>query len=959
MQIQFPETGIRNKNNDITIRVPAAGGMQSARYRWRGLAGLLLSMVCVYLGAAAAAEPLNRSYTIAPQPVSTALKAFAAQSDMQLIFTEQHVGLAETSGVTGNYSPHEALAVILEGTDLEFEFTQNNVIIVRKAGSRATTGTAARSSAIREATRSPLQGDGGVNADNGPASGKGLLRVAQNEIDGSAQSVDKQAAAQPAQAMDIEEIVVTGTHIRGVSPDSSPYFSYDREAIRNTGLSTTEQFIKTLPQNFRGGSNENYVEVPNNSNAVWNAGFGSGVNLRGLGSSSSLVLINGRRLAPASEIGDFIDVSMIPLNAVDRVDVLSDGASSIYGGDAVAGVVNFVLRNNYDDAETHLQYGTVTQGDLEEYRAGQTIGNSWDSGNVMVTYDFYKRGNLGAEDRDFNFLDSLPQNFLPEQKRQSALATLAQDVSSNVTLFADLLWSERESNNVESRPGTPVRIFTADAETELRSAAAGAVISFGDNWSADVTGNYSNVITNTENVSLDTGTINLREVDSEQQSIEAKITGDLFSLPAGPVKLAAGAHYREDSFLNKDVDQGAIERTASRDVTAFFGELFIPLIGDSNARTGVKRLELNASGRYDDYSDFGSDANHKIGLLWAPLDALRLRATYSTSFAPPSLGLVGATDLSADAITNNLANLFFSFPVEVPSNDIGLFAFGTDTDGLEPEESTAWTYGLDFDESVGSGDLSFKATYFKIEYRGRIAKPVVPIHPFNILNLYLTNSPSLPPGMVVEDPSLEEVNALVARALEQQGFQNLFGLWDFSNPPPVKYIDTNRARTDVDGVDVTLAYGFDTDYGLINASLNASLLFSYETQAVQTTPVIDVVNTLFNPVETTIRGQLGWSGENLSASAFVNYMSDYVDNQNTPPNPISSWTTFDLTFRYVTGAAAESWFNGMEFGLNLINVFDKDPPAVTTIPAFRTLGYDPTNASPLGRFISFSVTKPW
>src|SRR6185437_6090175 len=109
----------------------------------------------------------------------------------------------------------------------------------------------------------------------------------------------------------------------------------------------------------------------------------TGVNLRGLGNDATLVLINGHRVAPGNTEGNFVDLSMIPLYAVERVEVVTDGASAIYGSDAVGGVVNIILGRNLDGAETRVRYGSVTNGSTTEREVGQTVGHGWDTGSAL------------------------------------------------------------------------------------------------------------------------------------------------------------------------------------------------------------------------------------------------------------------------------------------------------------------------------------------------------------------------------------------------------------------------------------------------------------------------------------------------------------------------------------------------------------------------------------------------
>ena len=125
------------------------------------------------------------------------------------------------------------------------------------------------------------------------------------------------------------------------------------------------------------------------------------MNLRGLGAGATLTLINGRRVAQAGERGGYTDVSSIPTSAIERIEVLADGASSVYGSDAVGGVVNVILKNDFEGAETRLRFGTVTEGGLREYQASQSMGASWNTGNILLSYEYYDRGNLAREERAF------------------------------------------------------------------------------------------------------------------------------------------------------------------------------------------------------------------------------------------------------------------------------------------------------------------------------------------------------------------------------------------------------------------------------------------------------------------------------------------------------------------------------------------------------------------------------
>lgn len=197
------------------------------------------------------------------------------------------------------------------------------------------------------------------------------------------------------------DVVVTGTRIRGQAPVGSNVISIDRKAIAESGYATTQQIAQSIPQNFGGGPNESTGPAGTfDANAGLNATRGASINLRGLGASSTLVLLNGDR-APLSGFGGiFADISMIPVSAIERIEVVADGASAIYGSDAVAGVVNILPRLHFRGAETSVRYGSA-DGAAQEFQASQIIGAHWTGGELVLAYEYYRRNRLAASDRTF------------------------------------------------------------------------------------------------------------------------------------------------------------------------------------------------------------------------------------------------------------------------------------------------------------------------------------------------------------------------------------------------------------------------------------------------------------------------------------------------------------------------------------------------------------------------------
>jgi len=145
----------------------------------------------------------------------------------------------------------------------------------------------------------------------------------------------------------VPEVVVTGTRIRARDFEAiSPVTTVSAEAIRATGQLSVEEVLNKLPQVVPGL----------NANSNNPANGTSTVDLRGIGPQRTLVLINGRRLTPSTQTG-VVDLNNIPVRLIDRVEVVTGGASAVYGSDALAGVVNFILKDDYQGFDLGLQFG--------------------------------------------------------------------------------------------------------------------------------------------------------------------------------------------------------------------------------------------------------------------------------------------------------------------------------------------------------------------------------------------------------------------------------------------------------------------------------------------------------------------------------------------------------------------------------------------------------------------------
>lgn len=200
--------------------------------------------------------------------------------------------------------------------------------------------------------------------------------------------------AQSTQA-EVEEIVVTGSRIQRTTDATSavPVSVFDAAALENSGQTTLEDFLQELPS-MTGGQLGSSVNNGNPGLAT--------VSLRGLGSSRTLLLLNGRRMASAGPLTGTVDLNTIPISVIERVEVLKSGASSIYGSDAIAGVVNIITKKDFEGAQLRADYGISNESDGEEWLAAMTFGAASDKGHVMLNMEYTKRDDIYQADRNFS-----------------------------------------------------------------------------------------------------------------------------------------------------------------------------------------------------------------------------------------------------------------------------------------------------------------------------------------------------------------------------------------------------------------------------------------------------------------------------------------------------------------------------------------------------------------------------
>lgn len=399
--------------------------------------------------AAYAQEAVSR-FAIPAQPLSSGLLVLGRQAHISIAAPVPLVSGVAGRPVQGELTVRAALARILEGTGLSYEFVGPSAVRIR-------------------------------GESDAPQHGAG-------EPPGSAE------------VSLLSEVLVVGTRIRGQAPVGSSVVSMDRDDIEQIGRPTIAELMRAIPQVQTLGTTEG-TRGSRGQGEIENHGAGSGVNLRGLGVDATLTLVNGRRVAP-SAAGAFVDITQIPIAAVERVEVLPDGASALYGSDAIGGVVNFVLRKNFDGAETSFRYGGASG--FHDYSASQLLGKAWPTGSVSFAYEYYSRTHLAGFKRDYyrsdlrglggmNFQSqvvrheqaftgnpgtivadgkayALPlgrdgkglkfsdliagahpaidpqlyQDIIPSQERHNTALSIVQELGARVELFGDVLYSRRD-----------------------------------------------------------------------------------------------------------------------------------------------------------------------------------------------------------------------------------------------------------------------------------------------------------------------------------------------------------------------------------------------------------------------------------------------------------------------------------------------------------------------------------
>ncbi|HEY6642873.1 TonB-dependent receptor plug domain-containing protein [Povalibacter sp.] len=838
--------------------------------------------------------------------------------------------------------------------------------------------------------------------------------------------------------IELEEIIVTGSRLRLSEVEGpSPVTMFSRVDIDALGVSSVAEVLKYLPQQ------------PYNRPQLFRTDGAQYAELRGLGADTTLVLINGRRTVPAasSVVSNAFDLNSIPLAAVERVEVLSDAASAVYGADAVGGVVNIILKRDIAEPVVALHYGAA-RGGAEEQRASISAGHAGERLHVSMILDYLHTDVLLGEERDlwrnqdyrrFGSVDqrstysnpgnvysltgdplpglsspmaAVPQGstgvgltpadfvatdgqqnresssrydaIVPEQERVSAAVFGEYEFGPQLTVFGEAMFVQRDLDSAASAPvlaGELVPVSNAfnpfgetvlvdflvegagarhsRVENELLRGVVGARGLLGTwDWEVSVLGSREDASSWTTG-GLDAAAVEealassdptqalnvfqdgpggsdallrsliarpvMTDYASDGAVANAFVRGSLGSLPAGSVEAVVGAEWRRDamffdSFLFVDEDRRA---------AAAFAELNVPLVSEAMGWLGVKRLSLTVAARYDDYSDFGSTTNPQVGMVWMPVADLTVRASYGTSFRPPSL-----FELYAPRVP-------FPLPVSDPRRNDEIadaVAISGGNPDLLPVEGESLTAGFVWTPSAVSG-LRMAASWWQIELDQRVS-----FLPYQVVMAY----ESLFADRVVrEAPTPADVAA---------------GL-----PGRLVSVDISRVNfgtVDTRGVDASVDYGVDTDHGRWQVRLAGTWVDRYESDELPDSPPVDHVGVA-NVFGTITRWQgnaaVNWTRGAWGIGVMGRYIPAYDDAVGVAAVPtgrrIPSQTLMDVQVFWDSDEIAQAqprWWQGVRLTLGATNVLD-EPVHFAEIGDYA--GFDLSQGDLRQRFIYLDLSK--
>jgi len=739
-------------------------------------------------------------------------------------------------------------------------------------------------------------------------------------------------------ATQLQSVEVTGTRIKdGAVP--SPMISIDAARIQDEDFGDLGEVARSLPQNFSGGQNPGVLSgnLAGAGNANQNMTGGSSLNLRGLGADATLTLLNGRRMA----YGGFtqaVDISAIPVEAVERVEIVADGASAIYGSDAVGGVGNVILKREYDGVTVGTRFGHAMQGGLGSHEYSVTMGTTWRSGGVIATYRNASSDPIYSSQREYTEQLVDPSTLYPGSDLRSGLVSAHQALGDAAELRLDALSSRRDQLHLYNVSG---RYSQVTPQTTTTLVSPGLDVWLPNDWKLSLgatSGTDEHDQYRVETNAAGTATITDVCYCNDSRSYELGAEGRLFPLPAGEARLAAGIGYRRNEFRNADRIAHVDTIHGSESARFAYAEINLPLVAPEQQVAGVQRMTVTAALRGEDYSSFGRVSTPKFGVVYGPSEDFTLKASWGKSFKAPTLFerhyAASAWLLAPGSFGGK------SYPA-----DATVLVLDGGNNQLQPERASTRSLSLAYHPEALHG-LEAELSWFRVDYRDRVIQPIG--------NSSQALSNALYAPFVDTSPTPQEQADVIAGS---GTFYNFAGVtYDLAKVAAIIRTQyANVARQDIQGVDLSGSYRMELVRGTLTLRGSASWLDSKQ-RTLPGQPAYALAGTLFNPPELSSRMGAVWKQGGFTASLFGNYRGGVFNRVDAVKS--ASFTTFDAALRYVTGERSGMW-SGLEFALSMDNVLDRDPPLYSVASPLYVAPYDSTNYSAIGRFASLSVSRHW
>lgn len=764
------------------------------------------------------------------------------------------------------------------------------------------------------------------------------------------------------------DIVVTGSLIRGLPGEyvASPVFTYGKADIARSGASSVSEYMLTIPQNFTGdlsdfGSSASSIGTGLGSATTNNQydGF-AGFALRGLASDATLTLLNGRRMASVGMI-ESPTVSVIPSTLIERIDIISDGASATYGADAVAGVVNIVTRKPKDGVELRGLGATATRTGSKNWEASALAGHSWGSGNVYGMAMYQKRSAY-IEDPIIASNTRLQITQLPNEEVSGLYAGIRQE-AGDFTFSVDASRFQRDRDALRNYPDIPSFNRLYKARTTGHSVYGNAHWQGAGATSVDLNIDYGR---NRSSSSLFNGagpyTTPRTRYEYTNTLFAADLTGQtrLASLPAGPVIVAGGIQYREEE-LSTDAKIFFNLNGGTRRTKSVFGEVNVPLVGPEQDVPLVRSLIFSGASRYEDLG-FDHAFAPKFGLRWQVDQSVALRGTYARSFLVPRF-----RDTIGIAEQVSFWNYPYAFlaageqnPALPTGNAVVMFRSGANPD-LKTQKADTFTAGIDLTPSAVPG-LTIKTGYYRIRITGRVVTPsqddsvtAPALQVFNIRN----PTPAQIDG-VVRNPTVSRW--FTADLPFLTGGED--AIYSSSTQIPAALLAQVQAIADIrpqnfaiettDGIDLDLAYRSHALGGDLAFHLTGQYILGLALKVAGGTAV-SRLDGYAQPSDLRLNGTLVWGRGGFSGGSVINYVDGFTDNRpGRTRREVGAYTTASVFMGIDLGRLSSApALKGSEVQLVVANVFDARPPRLVD----AVLGFDPYNNPPNPRTIGLMLTK--